>query len=250
MFINFLFRKCSSILIANESRLDYMLQLYGVDSLKHACVVSNFENSSFIMAQTKPLSTSISSFLSGRKYIYLQNPFDLDRGIVESLSLISKHRDFCLLVSGKIPNPIIEFVTSLYGHSFIESNVFFTGWVDDLSLVSYVDNAYASVVMYKYINNPSDYHSLNNRYAASNTLYQTLCRGTPVIVGCNEGMSRIVSDLGVGIVMNDDGSSDEIIKSFEKLKCDYASIKDACVSKKDVLSWEAQERILIDAVFG
>jgi len=250
LFLNFLFRRCDSILVANESRLDYMVTLYGQRNLMHARVLSNFENESFLTAQSNPLPASILSFLSGRRYIYLQNPIDLDRGIVETLALISKNKDFCVLVSGKVPNSITEYVTSLYGYSFIESNVFYTGWVDDISLVSFIDNAFASVVIYKYLKHSSDYHSLNNRFAASNTLYQSLSRGTPVIVGCNEGMSRIVNELGVGIVMNDDGSTDEVISSFEKLKLDYAEIKDACVSKKDALTWEAQEQSLVAAVFG
>ena len=71
-----------------------------------------------------------------------------------------------------------------------------------------------------------------------------------VLVGCNEGMSQTVRELGVGIVATDDGSADEIIKSFEELQIDYKAIKQACTSKKRILSWESQEEILIDAVIG
>ena len=41
-----------------------------------------------------------------------------------------------------------------------------------------------------------------------------------------------------------------IIKSFEELQIDYKAIKQACTSKKRILSWESQEEILIDAVIG
>ena len=250
IFINFLFRNCCSVIIANQSRLDYMQLIYGKDCLKHACVISNFENSSFINAEKRTLPTSVSSFLSGRQYIYVQNPFDLDRGLIESLSLISENKDFCVLVSGGIPESIIERINTLFGNTFIKSNVFFTGWINDLSLVELIDNAYASIVIYKYIDNPSYYHSLNNRYCASNTLYQSICRGTPVLTGCNEGMSQNVRELGVGVVTSDDGSAAEVIKSFQNLKNNYISIKQACDSKKGILSWESQEQILIDAVIG
>ncbi|MDC1377625.1 hypothetical protein N8313_03615 [Gammaproteobacteria bacterium] len=227
-----------------------MQLIYGKDCLKHACVISNFENSSFINAEKRTLPTSVSSFLSGRQYIYVQNPFDLDRGLIESLSLISENKDFCLIVSGRIPESIIERINTLFGNAFIKSNVFFTGWISDLSLVELIDNAYASIVIYKYIDNPSYYHSLNNRYCASNTLYQSISRGTPVLTGCNEGMSQNVRELGVGVVTSDDGSVAEVIKSFQILKNNYISIEQACDSKKGILSWESQEQILIDAVIG
>jgi len=227
-----------------------MYKIYNHKCLKKAYVISNLENDSFANLKIQTLPPKLESFLSGRRYIYLQNPNSLDKGIMQSVSIISKYQDFCLVVSGNIPDSILRHVNATFGSDFIETHVFFTGLVSDLSLVSLIDHAYVSVILYKYMDKKNEYVRSNHRYAEPNRLYQSLSRGVPVLVGCNEGLSDPVFASETGVVVSDDGSIKEVIKGFEDLMSDYQSIKESCMLNKGFFSWESQEEVLIRAICG
>ncbi|RLD54245.1 MAG: hypothetical protein DRJ01_18285, partial [Bacteroidetes bacterium] len=113
---------------------------------------------------------------------------------------------------------------------------FFTGMVPQLEMVKYIDNAYASIVLY------SQEVGMNFKLCAPNRLYQAISRGIPVIVGNNPPMKSILEKTKSGVVLSDDGQNMiNIINGIKYLQKNYSKYKENSLKTRKLFLWNTQK---------
>ncbi|WP_345857557.1 glycosyltransferase [Shewanella algae] len=215
---------------ANEERALYLNGILEQDySYK---IVRNFVDESFISEKALPLPKDVLSWLNGEGYFLLQSGAYEVRNfsyLVEAICTSIKMK--CIVVGG-YDNDYISNLRSKYNN--FDDLIFFVGMVPQVRLVDYIDEAKASVIFY---NNKEP----NSLLCEPNRLYQAISRGTPVIVGSNPPMARIVNELNCGIVLANCGSSVEtIIEAFSEFS--KSSIHVAS-SAKNKFIWDSQLKV-------
>jgi glycosyltransferase involved in cell wall biosynthesis len=235
---------CNSSIVANVERYKYMVSIYGKRAMSSTMVVPNYESISFIDKPYANLNYKLKKFLKGRRYIYLQNPIGKDRLLLEVVSAIFQLTDMVLVVTGNVPNELLNDIYSKFDSDKVAKSVYFTGLVPEINLLEYIDNAYAAIVVYKK-------NKKNNELAEPNKLYQSIARGTPVIVGINDSISKVVKKTKGGVVLIDDGSSVQSISDgITELINNYELYKKNSIKNRGVYSWEKNEDVLCKVVTG
>src|SRR5690606_34640251 len=112
----------------------------------------------------------------------------------------------------------------------------FNKYVSQEEIISYVDNAMFSVVLY-------NYDRPNNKYCEPNRLYQLMTRNIPAVVGSNPTMRIIIEELEAGIVLQDDGRNEDVLReAIESMLIDRMRFKNNLLSidKTTRFSWSNQ----------
>lgn len=142
-----------------------------------------------------------------------------------------------LIVIGPYQQHDITYLRQQHGDQ-LSQRILFTGYVPQLQIVPYIDNALASVVLY-------DTGSENSRLCAPNRLYQALARGVPVVVGINPTMADLVNRYRCGVVLQTDGRDPTDIRVGLMTALDEQHIlRHNTYAVRDRLLWERQEPLL------
>lgn len=218
---------------ANKQRAQYLNELLEKDHSYN--ILNNFVDLTFVTEKSQPLNDDITQWLNGDEYVLLQSGAYDERNfpyVVEAFMTYGKQK--CIVVGGV--NVDLKHYRSQ--HPNLDKVFFFVGMVPQIRLVDYIDNATASLILYK--------SSIPNAYFCEpNRLYQASCRGTYVIVGDNPPMADFVRENENGLVLGSDGSNPEhIIAALEYLN------SNEILSKKVVSDWASQDRVFSSFLNG
>ena len=235
---------CDSGIVANTERYKYMVSIYGRKAMLSTVVIPNHENVSFIESPYVSPGERLIKFLKGRDFIYLQNPVGRDRLLLEVVSAIFQSTNMTLVVTGNVPNELVDEVSNIFGPDKVAQRIYYTGLIPEKKLLEYIDNAYAAIIVYKK-------SKKNNELAEPNKLYQSIARGTPVIVGINDSMSKIVKKTKGGVILADDGSSVQSISNgITELMDNYDFYQNNSIKNRKIFFWEKNEGALCKAITG
>ncbi|MCG9698282.1 hypothetical protein [Shewanella sp. Isolate11] len=187
---------------ANEERALYLNKVLEKNySFK---VIRNFVDELFVQEKALPLSKEEINWLGGDDYFLLQSGAYEVRNFSSVAEAICNTIERKCIVVGGFDKDYVSNLRKKYSN--FDDLFLFVGMVPQIRLVDYIDRALASVILY-HDKEP------NSFYCEPNRLYQSISRGTPVIVGSNPPMANIVSELRCGIILENCGSSVEAIAS-------------------------------------
>lgn len=205
---------CDDIIVASAKRKK-LLQKLGLIHDKTYCI-ENYPDLAFIKKAQMPLPPSVAKWLKDSPYYLAQGGCSDERRYPESLLRAFANSQRKLIVIGGYNH---HFVTLLAREMpDLQQYIHFTGVIPQEKIIPYIDHAMASVIFYSQ-------KTLNGKYCAPNRLFQALSRGTPVIVGNNPPMKKIVTSYNCGVQLPSDGrdivSITSGIQTFEKNQKQY-----------------------------
>lgn len=225
------FNKCDFVIGANEERIEYLKKTYKVYA--NFIVLNNFPDRQFISYKYSKLSNYIENWLDGADYIYLQGATNEGRFLEEIILAILKYNKLKLIIVGYEDKKLFEKVKKKYKER-IKNMVLFTGFLKQWEFISLIDNARFSIVLY-------DDQDINSYFCASNRLYQSISRGTPVLVGCNPTLRKVIKETRAGVVINGFGKNvRNIISGITRMEDNYTFYKENTLKAKEDYIWESQ----------
>lgn len=224
---------CDSIVVANAERQEYLLSFLGRDYGERLHVLENLVDRKFATMPKGTLPKELVQWLNGMKYFLAQGGANPGRHLEELISAIMRLDSVKLIVVGPYQAERFKALQMRWGERLAEK-VYFTGLVPQMTLVNYIDNALASIVLYSQ-------DDANSRLCAPNRLYQSLCRGTPVVVGSNPPLANTVQRLGCGVVLSSDGRDvDDICLGLRELLFNREKYKENTEKNRLEMTWESQ----------
>jgi glycosyltransferase involved in cell wall biosynthesis len=146
------------------------------------------------------------------------------------LKAVSKIKKYKIIIVGPIDPKIEALIDTGY-----KNMVFKAGYVPQLQLPLFFDHAKFTIILY-------DSNDPNSLYCEPNRLYQAIIRGTPVIVGSNPPMKRIVNDEIIGVVLQTDGrDTDDIHSAILSMEENLNIYKKNVLNISSKYKWEMQE---------
>lgn len=229
-------RKCIKILHANRYRIDY-LQTKGLALNENKNVsIRNYPDEYYVSCENSSHLETITSWIGDHKYAYVQGLTSVDRYPFNSVASILESTDLKIIVAGGILDTAYQELKIKYGNILV-NRVLFLDMIDILDTSILLRDSIFSIIFY------SD-STPNNRYCEPNRLYQAIGLKIPVIVGCNEPMSDIVTKDNIGISLRSFGDDfNEILEAITALMSKYHFYKNNCINNKNYYLWKD---ILID----
>ena len=236
-FFSFLCSIPKFIWVMNMGRLNYMLETYDLDKDKFY-IVPNFCELKYWDANKDVIDKSISVFLDGFEYVYVQNPFSKERYGYNSIASVLMETDKKLICTGNISKQLESDLISYFGKDVVNRRVLFTGSLEENKLKALIDNCRFSIILY-------DSKIINNHFCDANRLYQCVARNIPVIVGQNPGLSSYVQSFNLGVVSKDDGYNIDFLRESVKkldLMIDSSILTDFS-SARENMAWEQNKYV-------
>ena len=239
LFMKFACKFANTIVSANAARIDELME-HGFDQYKERFVViENFPAKSFIEQPKGELPSELSGWLDGAPYFLIQGLGLPSRMTVQSIQAVLGFPKYRVVVLGPLNEVVAAEVEQL---DIGNDRLYVTGMTLQAELYHVIDHAYASLVFYGFTNE-------NNRLCAPNRLYQAVCRGIPLVCGCNPSMKSVVDTLGNGVATVGDGSvTKEIVEALKCLIDGIDQFRDKADEARGSLVWESQlpvfERII------
>lgn len=228
--------RCDTIVMANRERRDLVRAWLRGDRHPPIEVLENYPDSRFGALAVRELPDDVVAWLDGAPYLLAQGGANPDRHLDSLVAAVMRTQRIKLVVVGPYAAQRVADLERTHGAAF-RQKVRLTGPVPQLHLATFIDHAYASVVLYQ-----AD--SANTRLCAPNRLYQALARGVPVIVGSNPPMAELVKTLGCGIVLRTDGGDvHDLVGGIRRLEAQYRELTHhAATSLAPV--WETQQPVV------
>lgn len=229
-------RECDVVVVANHERAEYLRERLPQGSAIRIAVLENRADRALRELPSRPLPEEIDTWARGRPYVLLQGGAHPGRHFTEVVTAILDRLqgDIGLVVVGGSSDTLVASMRDRWGTSF-DDQVFLTGLIPQMDIPVLIDHAVASLILY-------EGGSANSVYCAPNRLYQAIARGTPVIVGANPPMAKLVRRHGLGVVLDGMGESQaEIAGGISALMSSRSSYRTAVVEVRDRLMWEEQE---------
>lgn len=221
------------VVVANSSRRDYILSHIGGLSKDKFVVIDNFPTLEFSRLPRGDLPDKLMRWLKGNPYIISQGLGLESRYIVQVVEAMMSLEDVRMVVLGPMSDGAQARLKKLWGNRLNEK-VFVTGFVPQKDLYRYIDHAMVSIVLYAR-------NSQNRWLCAPNRLYQAVCRGVPVICGCNPPMKSIIDKTKSGIVLQGDGEdAREIGGALETFLEKEKEFRRCAEAAREVYLWEIQ----------
>jgi len=220
---------CDKVIVANEERKKYLLSKLKIRRKEMIVVLENWPDRQFLDLPKHDLPYSIIEWLDGSPYFLAQGGANPDRYIKVLINLIISNRMQKLIVIGPFENDLIQEMKNIH-HSSFDKYIHFTGILPQMQLTPFIDHALASIVLYST-------ERTNSYLCASNRMYQSVLRGTPVIVGCNPPMANFVRCYNVGVVLEKDGRDlDDLRKGIK-------------VFTENNIDWSAKSTKIVDTIW-
>lgn len=222
-------RRCHKLIVANQDRLDFMKDSGLLGNVNKYHVLNNYPDKIFSRIPVRELNRETADFLGGSQYILMQGGGHHDRHPLEVLTAIIQQGMFKVILIG----PVDKVYENAIKNDFRDL-VFWAGYIPQMDLATYIDHAWASLIVYAHTNS-------NNYFCEPNRLYQALMRGIPVITGNNPPMKRLIEETKAGIILRSDGSQiDDIVQGIDKLKSNYQFYKKQALFVKNKFIWDDQ----------
>lgn len=234
IIFNFSLSLSDIVICANQARVDELFRGCFSKFSNKATVVENFPTKEFSELPKGELPHDLKEWLNGDPFILVQGMGMLSRRTAESIEAIRQIGGFRVVILG----PLNESVDRELERRKIPTDlIYVTGMVPQNELYHVIDHAYASIVFYGFTND-------NNRLCAPNRLYQAVCRGVPLVCGCNPSMKNLVELHRCGIVTDGDGGSvDDIVNAVKTLISKIDAIRENTGRARSQVTWESQVHI-------
>lgn len=220
---------CDIVIVANELRKNVIKNR----QCGNIHILHNYPDNYFRNLKKGILPENLKQWLKGKPYILAQGGAFTNRYIFELVQAVMNVNGINLVVVGPYKNTVLDSLFSNYG-ARLNHKIHFTGFVPQLEMHKYIDNALASAIFYSV-------SSKNRLYCEPNRLYQAVIRGIPVIVGNNPPMKSFVEYFHCGIVLNSDGNKSEDIKiGIIKMIQNFDTYKNNCNYIGGKINWESQ----------
>jgi glycosyltransferase involved in cell wall biosynthesis len=240
--LKYIFRKCNVVLHANPARINYMKELGLISTPSKHHAIRNYPNFEDIDSEYDQKYYDCKNWIGEKKCVYLQGLFADRRAPFETISAVMDTPNLIAIVVGAFDTAILYRLYKKYSEISIKERIRFVGKIQQLKIPQYLLLCSLSLVFYKNV-------SANNFYCEANRFYQSLVLGVPVVCGNNPSMKEIVEQYGVGISIDDDGSSvEKISKGITELVKNEDTIKTNIAKSKDNFFWNSQESIIVDAI--
>jgi glycosyltransferase involved in cell wall biosynthesis len=227
-----LINRCDCVVMASRERLTLMREWLGPSVRPAIEVLHNYPDARFAALPEQQLPPAVTRWLGGHPYLLAQGGANPDRHLGPLVAAVLRSERLRLVVAGPYSPNIPTDLARVHGPVAAE-RVFFTGLVPQLELSRFIDQAYASVVLYQ-----AD--SANTRLCAPNRLYQALARGVPVVVGANPPMANLVGSTQCGVVLRTDGNDvDDLCEGLRALEAGHDAFKRMAAVQRG-LTWDSQ----------
>lgn len=234
--LQYLMEKVDFLVYTNEERRAYIKQNLKFTET-HYSVLNNYSTKSYNDTPVKRLPSKLAAWLKGKPYFLWLGVAGKKRNFISALKAFEPIKDnFKLVILGGIEEEIEQYIQQKQLSGYI-----YNTYVNQDEIITYIDNCFSSIVLYK--NN-----SPNNLYCEPNRLYQLIARNIPVICGYNPPMKNIVTKYKAGIVLPDDGSDIERLKnSISEMIVKREEIRNHLrgLDMSSILSWDKQFANLI-----
>ncbi len=232
--IHWCLTKCDTLIVANMERKEWMISYFGEKFRDKIKVIQNFPDNKLCYLSEKKLSDQTKEWLQGQPYLLAQGGWGKTRCFEELVQAILELGTNKLIVIGYYDMNKYQELRRKWGEAF-EELIYFTGMIPQMEVVKFIDHAFGSIILYSS-------ESENRRLCAPNRLYQALCRGIPVVVGCNLPMRNLVHPYNFGVVLESDGRDiADIKKGIIELQNQYNRYKKNAQLYKNTFVWETQE---------
>jgi glycosyltransferase involved in cell wall biosynthesis len=232
VLLGLLMNWCDVIVMANGERKELIEKIVANKLQTPIKILHNYPDQLFRQLPRTTLPQQVLDWLQNTPYLLAQGGATPDRHLPELVEAIMQQSAMKLIVIGPYKQQQLESLGQEYGEVWREK-VFFTGFVPQLEITPYIDQAVASIVFYTT-------NTSNSRLCAPNRLYQAISRGIPVIVGPNPPMKSIIEKFGCGIIV-EHNSPQSILKGIEAIKVYqnvYQNKTNACTNR---FVWERQQ---------
>lgn len=224
---------CDTIITANKERKEYTLSLLGIEDDRKFVTLENYCDSESINAPLGELPGHVRKWLDGKEYFVVLGGASQKRYFKNVFEAVLKLKEYKLIVVGPDSSDMVKRLLETYGDKASDL-CHVTGFIPQNTMVNYLDNALASVMLYS-----SD--NFNCLYCAPNRLYQSIARGVPVIVGNNPPMKDAVERLNCGVVLAGDGREmAHLDDGLYRLMNNLAEFRQKAALCKREFMWESQ----------
>jgi hypothetical protein len=231
----FIESRSKKMIHGNQFRIDYMISKGFIHQPRKHEFIRNLPDLTFRNSTLEPKDYNVfREWLNNEKYVYLQGISGMDRSPYNSIASVLRVTDYKIVIIGRFEHPgLMQQLRDEFGAS-VDSRLFITGMVDQLSTPFFLRGAEFSMVFYQTT-------TPNERYCEANRFYQSLLFGVPVITGSNEPMVEIVHKYECGVALESDGSNREHIeKAIGTLLGNYETYKANAVTGGRNFLWNDQ----------
>lgn len=244
-FLKYIFYRCKVVLHANPQRCEYMARLGLISNIAKHFAIRNYPNFDDVDQEYDCIYRKFITWKNKRNCVYLQGLNNDGRAAYESVKTVLDTENLVAVVVGSFDTTTKERLVKEYGN-ILEKRVFFAGRIPQLKIPQYVKECITTMVFYKNTRP-------NNYYCEANRFYQSVILGLPVLVGCNPSMKELVEKYGLGVCIDNDGSSITMIKEgLGALLSKYDFYKENVMNNCHHLVWNQQEpvfRQIIETLF-
>jgi len=230
-----IFPKLENIITVNQS----IANIYGHEYEKKLSVVRNIP---LIRPQTKVLSKEELGLPIDKKIIILQGAgINMQRGAEEAVEAMQYVKNAVLLIVGS--GDVIDQLKEMRVELGIEDKVIITGKVPYEKLAQYTQNADLGLSFDKDTN-------LNYRFSLPNKLFDYIHAGVPVLVSNLVEIARIVNEYQIGGIIKTHEPkyiAQQMNLIFSNPK-KYNTWKRNLMKAQKELTWETEEKVLIDCI--
>lgn len=230
-FLRYLLENVDLVVYTNVDRRKFLLSKLSFSENSFG-ILNNFPDEEFMRKPTQKRPEGLSRLREDKPYIIWLGAALEGRNFTTFFEMFHTLRDsYNLVILGRVEERYIKEVSLL-----ADNGIAFQAFVKQEEIINYIDHAKFSVVLYN-SSTPNSY------YCEPNRLYQLISRKIPVLVGNNPTMRSIVKELGIGIVLDDDGTSHNAMsKGLSRLEAqlDCISIRYDALNPADIFSWDRQ----------
>jgi len=241
IFFAYLMENFDVVIATNEARKKFLEDFFGSRSLLNSIVLPNYPLLDAGFSSVESILLKNSEIYSNQPFIYIQSANAPSRYPYNSVKAALLATNSSVVVTGDFDQKALNDLKVEFG-DVLEQRVSFLGYVSSMQIKFLLSKSLVSLIFYEST-------EPNNEFCEPNRLYQAISNGVPVIVGINQGLSRLVTQLKCGVILPDDGSSlSSVINAFSVLIKDYDKYKSNADAAKNKLSWEDVEYRLIESV--
>ncbi len=224
---------------ANNYRRSYLESLGVVKYPERHFVLSNYPEPSDNSFELTDVFCSFLKWKGERSCVYLQGITDSSRAAYESIAAILGIKDLCAVVIGRFDEGIKAQLESVFSEQMIRERLFFVGQIPQNQIANYMRECIISAIFYKNTR-------MNNYLCDANRFYLAASQGLPVVVGNNPSMREIIDKYHLGISIDSDGSSIEMVQhGIEELLNKYDYYKQRAEENKEKLLWGSQDSEIV-----
>lgn len=227
-----LFQKIDYLVTVNPYLRDYLFEKNGE---KPCVLIQNiplFHKD--VLKQEKAIDWDY-PFNENDTILLYQGGFSPYRGlelIIDAMAKLPETYKLVMIGSGILKDELVTRTVSLG----LSDRIFFHDQVSSEDLIHYTLKADIGLVMYEKV-------SKNNYYSTPNKIFEYLQAGVPAVSSNHPGKSVIIDEYKTGVLAEE--TPEGIVNGILEIMNQYAYFQQNCLRAREVLTWEAESKKLI-----